>query len=105
MNCNEISDKLSLYIDDELSSEEMKQVEEHLNSCENCQKVLDEYRNLISVLKNLPEEEPPLEKIFFLETFRNTRPQEKGSKLAILFYSLVFRFPELLCIQPPKACP
>ena len=58
MNCNEISDKLSLYIDDELSSEEMKQVEEHLNSCENCQKVLDEYRNLISVLKNLPEEEP-----------------------------------------------
>lgn len=59
MNCNEISDKLSLYIDDELSSEEMKQVEEHLNSCENCQKVLDEYRNLISVLKNLPEEEPP----------------------------------------------
>jgi len=59
MNCNEISDKLSLYIDNELSPEEMQQVEEHLNSCENCQKVLDEYKNLISVLQSLPEEEPP----------------------------------------------
>ncbi|HHZ00771.1 MAG TPA: DUF4349 domain-containing protein [Tissierellia bacterium] len=59
MKCNEISDKLSLYIDNELSPEEMQQVEDHLNSCENCQKVLDEYKNLISVLQNLPEEEPP----------------------------------------------
>jgi len=30
VKCNEISDKLSLYIDNELSHEEMQQVEEHL---------------------------------------------------------------------------
>ena len=59
MKCNEISDKLSLYIDNELSHEEMQLVEEHLNSCENCQKVLEEYKKLISILQNLPEEEPP----------------------------------------------
>ncbi len=59
MKCNEISGKLSLYIDNELSNEEMLQVEEHLQSCEKCQKELDEYKNLISVLKDLPEEEPP----------------------------------------------
>ena len=59
MKCNEISDKLSLYIDNGLSNEEMQQVEEHLNSCENCQKELEEYKNLISVLQSLPEEEPP----------------------------------------------
>ncbi len=59
MKCNEICDKLSLYIDNELSAEEMLQVEEHLHLCENCQKDYEEYKNLISVLRGLPEEEPP----------------------------------------------
>lgn len=59
MNCNEISEKLSLYIDNELSSEEMFLIEEHLKTCKNCQKELEEYNNLISILRNLPEEEPP----------------------------------------------
>ena len=59
MNCNEICDKLSLYIDNELGDEEMRQMEEHIKSCVNCQKELEEYENLISVLQSLPEEEPP----------------------------------------------
>lgn len=59
MKCNEICDKLSLYIDNELSDEEMQQIEEHLQSCENCQMELKEYKNLISILQSLPEEEPP----------------------------------------------
>ena len=59
MKCNEICDKLSLYIDNELSAEEMLQVEDHLHLCENCQKDYEEYKNLISVLHGLPEEEPP----------------------------------------------
>ena len=59
MKCNEICDKLSLYIDNELSHEEMLQVEDHLHSCENCQKEYEKYKNLISILQALPEEEPP----------------------------------------------
>jgi len=59
MSCNEICDKLSLYIDNELSDEEMRQMEEHLKSCENCQKELEEYKDLISILNSLPDEEPP----------------------------------------------
>ena len=60
MKCNEICDKLSLYIDNELSNEEMLQMEEHLQSCENCQKELEDYKKLISVLQSLPEVEPPV---------------------------------------------
>ena len=60
MKCNEICDKLSLYIDNELSNEEMLQMEEHLQSCENCQKELEEYKKIISVLQSLPEVEPPV---------------------------------------------
>jgi len=59
MKCDEINDRLSLYIDNELSPEEMRQVEEHLQSCEICQKEYEDYKNLISVLNGLPEEEPP----------------------------------------------
>ena len=59
MKCNEIYDKLSLYIDNELNYEEIQQMEEHFKQCENCQKELNEYKNLILVLQSLPEEEPP----------------------------------------------
>ena len=59
MNCNEVMDKLSLYIDRELSDDEIHLMEEHIKDCENCQKELEEYNNLISILQNLPEEEPP----------------------------------------------
>jgi len=60
MNCNEIKDLLSLYVDDELNEEEKKMVEEHLQNCEDCQKELEEYKKIIQALKNLPEEEPPV---------------------------------------------
>ena len=83
MKCNEINDKLSLYIDNELSHEEMQQVEEHLHSCEKCQKILEEYKNLISVLRNLPEEEPPVGYCKRLhEKLLESNPQSKTKKAA-----------------------
>lgn len=83
MKCNEICDLLSLYIDNELNDEEMHQVEEHLQSCENCQKELDEYKNIISILQSLPEEEPPegyCKRLHnkLLETGRQTKPKKEA---------------------------
>ncbi len=59
MECNEIRDNLSLYIDDELSEEEKKALEEHLDNCPECLKELEEYRIIIKALNELPDEEPP----------------------------------------------
>ncbi|MGB4439865.1 MAG: DUF4349 domain-containing protein [Sedimentibacter sp.] len=59
MNCDEIKNLLSLYIDDELDEEERLLVEEHLQKCEDCQKELEEYKKIIQALKNIPDEEPP----------------------------------------------
>lgn len=59
MNCNDVRDNLSLYIDDELNEEEKKLMEEHLKSCTECSKELGEYRKLIQMLNDLPDEEPP----------------------------------------------
>lgn len=60
MNCNEVRDLLSLYIDDELDENEKLLVEEHLQMCEECQKELEEYKKIIQALQEIPDEEPPL---------------------------------------------
>ena len=88
MKCNEINDKLSLYIDNELSNEEMLQMEEHLQSCEKCQKELEEYKKLISVLQSLPEEEPPEGYCKRLhEKLLENSPHQLKTKKAVIFKS------------------
>ncbi|WMJ78944.1 MULTISPECIES: DUF4349 domain-containing protein [unclassified Sedimentibacter] len=59
MNCNEVRDNLSLYIDNELSEEEKKLMDEHLDNCPECRSELEDYRKLIQMLNELPDEEPP----------------------------------------------
>lgn len=59
MNCNEIKDLMSSYVDGELSENEKKLVEEHINSCDDCKKEIESYKQLIKIIKDLPEEEPP----------------------------------------------
>lgn len=60
MNCKEVRDNLSLYIDDELNEEEKKLIEEHLKECPDCSKELKEYKKIILALNELPDEEPPV---------------------------------------------
>lgn len=60
MNCNEIKDMLSLYIDGELDENEKKAIEEHLRICESCRNELEQYQKIINMLQNLIEEEPPI---------------------------------------------
>lgn len=59
MNCNEVRDNLSLYIDDELNDVEKRLMDEHLKNCTECSKELDEYKKIIQALSELPDEEPP----------------------------------------------
>lgn len=59
MNCNEVRDKLSLYLDDELNEKEKKLMDEHLKNCPECSSELRGYRKIIQLLNELPNEEPP----------------------------------------------
>jgi hypothetical protein len=86
MNCNEVRDNLSLYLDDELNKEEKMLMDEHLKNCPECSKELKGYRKVIRLLNELPDEEPPEgycrrlhEKL--LETKANAdTPVNKGSE-------------------------
>lgn len=55
MNCNEIRELLSLYIDNNLDEEQMLEIEGHLLICGDCNKELEHLNLLINSMKNLPE--------------------------------------------------
>lgn len=59
MNCNEVMDNLSLYLDDELNEEEKVLMDEHIKNCAKCSKELEGYRKVIHLLNELQEEQPP----------------------------------------------
>jgi hypothetical protein len=59
MECNKIQDKLSDYIDAELSEDERNLLEEHLRSCTECRQALEDLRITVGITQGLGEVEPP----------------------------------------------
>lgn len=47
MSCDKYKEQLSLYILDDLTINEKSDIENHLDSCDACQKEVEEYRDLI----------------------------------------------------------
>lgn len=52
MNCSEFNEKISVYIDDELSKDEKDKFELHISTCKTCR---EEYDNMINIIKSLSE--------------------------------------------------
>lgn len=59
MNCDEIRELLSLYIDNNLDQEQMIEIEKHLLVCDACKNEFDGIVLVINAMKNLPEVEIP----------------------------------------------
>lgn len=59
MNCDEVRNLLSSYLDNETDEDEKLLIEEHINNCDECKKELEEYKKIIKALNELPDEEPP----------------------------------------------
>lgn len=59
MNCQEIKELLSAYLDGELSSKEQLEEEKHLSACSNCQLKLESLKTVQKALSNLEKSEPP----------------------------------------------
>ena len=58
-SCDDISERLSEYVDDVLSPEEKKDFEKHLKSCQACRAELDALKCLIKEIKQLPFQKLP----------------------------------------------
>ncbi|MBM7855819.1 anti-sigma factor RsiW [Desulfohalotomaculum tongense] len=59
MNCQDVSDNLSAYLDDELSKEEARHIAEHLLVCHHCRTQWEELKRASSLLRHMPEVVPP----------------------------------------------
>lgn len=59
MDCNEIFEELSDYIDEELSAETCAEIQRHLEHCRNCQVVVNTLKRTVSLYHTFPEEEVP----------------------------------------------
>ena len=62
--CSEIKENISLYIDNELEPDELKEFEEHIAFCEDCRNELNEIMQIVGLCKNTAEVELP-------ENFKN----------------------------------
>ncbi|MRR08384.1 MAG: hypothetical protein EG828_15975, partial [Deltaproteobacteria bacterium] len=59
MNCSEIEDKLSAYLDGVLRNDERNNVEKHCAECTRCRHALEELERTKNILGELDEVEPP----------------------------------------------
>lgn len=59
MNCKDIGDLLSAYIDDELGTNEKKQVDSHLRECAGCKEKLAKMKSAAEMVRSLGEFEVP----------------------------------------------
>lgn len=59
-NCNEIREKISLYIDNELPADELAEFKEHICTCPDCRRECDEVVQIVGLCRDMPEAELPV---------------------------------------------
>ena len=93
MQCNDIQEKLSAYMDGDISSEERRLIEEHLKSCQQCNETLADLRKTTEYVRDLGDIEPPAwltQKI--MTKIRSEAGREK-SLWQKLFYPIHIKLP------------
>lgn len=58
-SCADVRENISAYVDGELSADEKISFEEHINSCPDCKKELDEMMQIIRLCSNMPLQQLP----------------------------------------------
>lgn len=93
MECHDIREKLSAYIEGLISSEEKLRIDEHLKACQHCSESLADLKKTLEYVRNLEEVEPPpwlSGKV--MATVRSEAEQKRGI-LQRLFYPLHVKLP------------
>lgn len=93
MECRSIEEKLSAYLENQLSSEEKMQVAEHLMTCAKCSLSLNDLKKTVAYIQGLEEIEPPpwlAQKV--MARVREEAESKKGI-LQKLFYPIHIKVP------------
>jgi hypothetical protein len=93
MQCNNIQEKLSAYIDRDISSEEKMLIDEHLKSCKQCKETFAEMKKTSEYVRDLGDIEPPA---WLTQKIMTKIRSEAGREKNIwqkLFYPLHIKLP------------
>lgn len=116
MNCQEIQELLSAYIDSVLDEQTVKKVEEHLASCTNCQLELADLQFTVDLIRELPKQEAPshLRESLMTRLAEEKKPIKKKRKFilptiavaALLLVAVLVNNPKInmmddLALSPP----
>ncbi|MDL1977404.1 MAG: zf-HC2 domain-containing protein [Deltaproteobacteria bacterium] len=105
MKCRQVRKKLSAYIDDELDSAVSHSIARHLSQCPLCQKKLNVFLNVNTVLKDLPWREvaPGFAERLILKAQRPHTPVKEPDFICRIFGPLLSFFKNFYeLIDPPK---
>jgi predicted anti-sigma-YlaC factor YlaD len=79
MDCEQIADLLSSYLDDDLSREETRLVEKHLESCADCRELMEYLRRAQAAMRSLPEIEVPADLLQRLNAIPSCKSRFRSS--------------------------
>ncbi len=82
MTCKEISELISLYLDNEITNEEQNILLEHIKTCPTCKKEFEEIKKIKEILNN--EEEIDLPEGFHEELFNKIKEIDSENKIVPL---------------------
>jgi hypothetical protein len=101
MKCQEVREKISTYMDEELDPALSQSIAQHLSGCIVCQEELKAFQNIDTMLKGLPRYElaPEFAEQVILRVSKSSTSAEKSGLLALLVHFFE-NFFDLL--DPPK---
>lgn len=59
MDCHDLFEGLSDYIDDEMAEEACREIRQHLETCQNCRVVINTLKKTVSLYNAIPPEALP----------------------------------------------
>ena len=94
MECKEVQESLSLYLDRELSAEESSLVQSHLDDCSVCREELAALQEIISQLSSLEEVNPPasFRRELYVKLKENIAQEAKVKKKGRVTQGLLAKF-------------
>ena len=93
MQCNDIQEKLSVYIEGDISSEERMLIDEHLKSCQQCNETIAEMKKTTEYVRNLGDIEPPIWLTQKIMTKIRSEADKEKSIWQKLFHPLHIKLP------------
>jgi len=93
MQCSDVREKLSAYLEGIVSPEEKPLIDEHLKVCERCSEALADLKKALELVRNLEEVEPPPWMTQKVMARVRSETEVKGGILQKIFYPLHIKLP------------